>query len=311
MHPQAGIGAILDTLPVQPRLDGIVLAQVFSVSPTDHAVQVIFTTLAGVLTPGTGQAFKVKVLQRRAGITGAILELPQVGEWGLVCFPHGSDQMAVWLGSLNRDLSNLTWDGIGPTTRLDQHESGVYRLIDDDGNVDTVFADGTYLRVGSGSTLADREHYERQGQGKRSIPFANPTGVSATVHVQHSSGTTVTIDPDGTLTVHGVAPITVQGDATIMVNGTGNVTVKSAAEVLVDAAVSATVQGGGPALTIIGGIPKSDFVVLLRGLTNLISWLTTHTHLDPTNLTPMTGMPVVAPPPPVAGIDFTVNTVAS
>ena len=303
MHPQAGVGAVQDMLPSQPRLSGIVLAQVIGVSPSDHAVQVIFTTGAGIATQGTGQTFKVKVLHQRAGLHGAHLELPQVGEWGLVCFPHGSDQMAIWLGAVNRDLSNLAWDGIGMTTRLDQHESGVYSLLDDVGNLDTVFPDGSYVRVGTGTTKADRFHYERQGQEKRSVPFANPGGDPATIHIHHSAGTTITIAPNGALTV--------QGAASISVSGVGAVSVHSDATVQVDAPSTVTVQGGGPAMTILGGAASPDLVVLLKGLTNLILWLTTHTHLDPTNTTPVTGIPVTPPTPPVAGTDFTINTVAS
>ena len=79
MHPQASVGAVQEMLPSQPRLSGIVLAQVVGVSPSDHAVQVIFTTGAGIATQGTGQTFKVKVLHQRAGLHGPLVAPSQIG----------------------------------------------------------------------------------------------------------------------------------------------------------------------------------------------------------------------------------------
>lgn len=287
MHPQAAVGLMYEEVPAQPGHQFIVLAQVIGVSPDDHAVQVLFTTMASVLNSTNVSPLKVKVLQRRAGTHGAILELPQVGEWGLVCFPNGSDQMAVWLGSVNRDLSNLAWDGIGAKARLDQHESGVYSLIDDAGNVDSVFPDGTYLRIGSGTVKADRLHHERQGQVRRTVPFDNPTGNPVTIHLSHSSGTQVTIQPDGSVNVIGQTDVTVQAGGTM------------------------TVQGGAPSQTVIGGPSQSQFVVLLQGLANLIAWAATHVHTGVQGGPDDSGPPLAPPTPPVSGTDFTANTVAS
>lgn len=293
MFPQASVGLISESVPSQPMLNGIYLAQVAGVSADDHAIQVVFTTMAGILNSQNKNAIKVKVLQPRAGLHGAILELPQIGEWGLVCFPNGSDQMAVWLGSLNRDLSNLAWDGIGENTRLDQHESGVYRLLDDAGNLDMVFADGSYIRIGQGTDLAARFHHERQGQERRSPSFVNPVGNPGSIFLRHSSGTTVQIDQAGAVTVQGIGPITV--------HGTGNVTVQSDAV--------ADVHGGGPNQTLIGG--GQDYVVLLAGLMNLIAWLTSHTHMNVKAGIDNSGPPNGAPAPPTPGLDITLNTKAS
>ncbi len=303
MHLQAGIGAITEIVRTQAPITGIVLAQVIGVSGDDHAVQVMFTTMASIFNSADGSPLKVKVLQRRAGLYGAILELPQVGEWGLVCFPNGSDQMAVWLGSINRDLSNLAWDGIEKYTRLDQHESGVYTLLDDEGNLDMVFRDGSYLRVGTGIELAARFKHERQGQAQRTVPFTNPTGDPATLHLRHSSGSELTITPDGQITVHGASSIEVDGGTTILVDGQGAVTVQSAGVT--------TVQGGGPAQTIIGGPTAAQVVVLLAGLTNLIAWAATHVHDNVQSGIDQSGPPASPPNTPVPGVDISLNTVAS
>jgi len=297
-------------VPSQPKLSGIVLAQVVSVSPDDHALGVIFSTLSGIFPAGTGSPLQVKVLQRRGSINAAVLEIPQVGEWGLVCFPHGSDQMAVWLGSINQDASNLAWDGIGKTTRLDQHESGAYSLVDDAGNLDVSFPDGTYVRVGTGSTPADRFHHERQGDVRRSVPFSPPTGAPATVHLHHSSGSSVQIDPDGTVTVQGITDVTVNADGAVTVDAF-SVTVESQSSVDVSGASAVTVAGGGSAMTILGGAAGAQLVVLLLGLTNLITWLASHTHTNVKAGPDTSGPPSVPPTAPVPGTDYSIKTVAS
>lgn len=293
MHPQNSVGAMTEEVPLQTGMGGIVLAQCVGVSADDHAIQVIFTTLSGILTTLNGNPLKVRVLQRRAGTSGAILELPQMGEWGLVCFPSGSDQMAVWLGSLSRDLSNLSWDGVGPLTQLDQHESGVYRLLDDAGNLDLVFADGSYLRVGAGTVKATRLHHERQGQQRRTTDFSNPQGAPGTMYLQHVSGTTVQIDPNG--------------DATI--TGAGKITVTATGDILVQSAGIATIEGGGPAQSLLGG--DTDFLVLLQGLINQVTWLSTHVHTGVQGGSSNSGPPATPPPVLVDGVDYTTNAKAS
>lgn len=284
MHSQSSLGSQNEAVSPIPQFNQIVLAQVVEVTPSDQSVQVLFTTLSGILNSATGTPHKVRVCQPLAGLSGARLALPQPGEWGLVCFPNGSDQMAVWLGSICRDLSNLAWDQMGPKTQLDQHYSGAYLLRDDAGNTDIVFADGSYVRIGDGESIAGRFEHQRQGQQRLNIERSQPSGTDVTMHLHHKSGTTVTIEPSGKVTINSVDNVVVEG-------------------------TEVTVKGAGPSQTIVGG--DQDFVVLLAGLQNLIAWATSHVHANVLSGPAESGPPTAPPNVPIPGTDHTVNMVAS
>lgn len=230
MFPQAMIGTQQDEGQDIPALRGFYLAQVVGQSPQDHAVLVMLPALAGLLSTRAGSnpaGLKARILQHRAGPYVGDLDMPKVGDFGVVVFLHGSDQSAVWLGSLYQDLANLAWEGKRPADRLSHHDSGVYSLVDAAGNAEWVHPSGTRVRVGEGTAKAERNRQERQGQTRRTKPYAVPVKDAPTVHVEHTTGTRITVNPDGSVTIVGKSTKseTIEGAVTEDYQGTKQETV--------------------------------------------------------------------------------------
>lgn len=260
MEQQGGLG--VGDEPIVPRLEGHYLSQVLTVHPEDHAVSVILPALSGLRsTPFIADevsgavGLKARVLQQRAGPWFGHVDLPRVGDWGLVVFPHGTHDYVVWLGCLYQDFNHL---GTGPAKeRTDTHDSGVWSRIDEQGQTEWVHPSGTYLRVGTGTditkdatTNSERTRYERHGRTKRKVAYPIPLRSSPTMFIKHTSGLTVEVDPDGNITIFGPAnkTTTIIGNVLTTIHGwmtanvTGNVTITTENDALVSAQHDATVS---------------------------------------------------------------------
>ncbi|MDO8357323.1 MAG: phage baseplate assembly protein V [Nitrospirota bacterium] len=245
MMPQSGLGVTYDELPALPPLSGFHLAQVVEAVPINHALRVLLPSLTGILNGSSTGGITVHVMEHRAGVYSGDLDLPRKGDWGLVVFPHGSDQYPVWLGSLYQDFNTLAT--ANPNEKISHHESGVWTKTDANGNVECAYPDGSYLRIGSGTALSARTRQRRQGSSRETIPYDVPDKPVPTVFFSHSSGTTFTIDPSGNLTISGAADVTVQS------------------------------QQAGPHVHL-GGTASEDFLAKLGGLAKIVAAFNAHTH---------------------------------
>lgn len=211
-------------------------ARVIQVLPDLHGVMVAFRD--GVYFPENGDRF-VRVLAARGHASGgASIQLPQVGELGLVA--EVDEILSVWLGSIHWQDANQV-DG-EPYLDSFRHESGVHRHLHRNGDLQLDHPSGVCLRIvedgkdGSGSPL-DAPH------GSNVPPLTvtpapwvildHPTAGSFRMHpdgtleVQHASGTfsldpggsislvhkaggSFHVDPGGNLSLHGFASQTFQ-----------------------------------------------------------------------------------------------------
>ncbi len=335
MKPQASMGTPMPLPSSAIHFPGLYVARVLDVSPTDHAVQVILPAMAiagnittnaqpdGTMRP---RGLKAKVLEHRAGPYIGDLDLPRIGDWGVVAFPHGSDQLAVWLGSLYQDFNNLAT--ANPEEQISHHDSGVYWRVAKDGTLELSHPSGTYVRMGSGTTLAQRTRQEQQGDGRRSVNYSIPTKPAITLHIKHSSGTLFSVDETGNVTVvgkgtkaetidqavtetyKGTKAETVQGNVTeqyeqawsLTVGQNGQVTVTGS---LVIQADDVTVMSTNPNPGVhmhLGGTTGEDFVAMKAALDKIKAAYDGHVHLDAQGGN--TGAPTVTMPAFVQDTDY-------
>jgi len=198
MWAQAQFGEQIP-LSAVPSLNGVYLAQVVGLSAQDHTVKILLPDLNALLSSDAETGCKAHVLEHRASQLVGEVSLPRVGDWGVVVFPGGTSDLAVWLGSIYENLSNITTEAAD--THLTQYEDGSWFRVKVDGTVEYAHPSGTYLRLGSGTALGTRTRRERQGSKSRVVPHPIPTDPSITLHVEHSSGAKLTIAPDGEITL--------------------------------------------------------------------------------------------------------------
>ena len=208
MLPQSALGVKQDEVPALPPLSGFYLAQVVTPLPIDHALEVILPSLSGILNGSSSNALKVHVMEHRAGPYHGDLDLPRKGDWGIVVFPHGSDLHPVWLGSLYQDFNSLAT--ANEQEKISHHDSGIWTKTDKDGNYEFAYPDGSYLRIGSGTALSGRTRQRRQGSARENLSYSVPSKPAPTVYFKHSTGTAITIDPAGNITLSGSAEVTVE-----------------------------------------------------------------------------------------------------
>ncbi len=243
-----------------PHLDGHYLAQVIEVVPKEHAVNVALPSLSMMKHGADREGMKVSVLSRRAGNFFGEVDLPRKGDWGVVVFLQGSHQYAVWVGSLYETYAGLATGEAGE--RIDHHDSGVYHRLDQAGNTEWSHPSGLYLRVGSGTNLTARTRRQRQANtaASETVDYAIPARPTPTVHLNHPSGTTITIDVSGKVTVTSADEVAIEGE--------GKVTVQSGDDV--------SVHGEG--LTHVGAESGMDFVALKAALDLILTTFNAHVH---------------------------------
>lgn len=268
MFRQAGVGKQV-SVSGAPKREGAYLAQVIEVMPPDHAVGVFLPALSAIASKAKPAPLKAKVLARRAGPLMGDVDLPQRGDWGLVVFPQGSDQLAVWLGSLHQDFFNIATDNEGET--IHQHDSGIYTRMDAAGTLEVSHPSGTFIRIGQGTSLATRTKQYRQGTARLSQPYAIPSKPIPDVIIEHATGAQVHMDTSGNITIQGA---------------TGKV-----------------VYAGGPSNV----AAPADSLARLTWMATILAWLTSHTHGGVMPGSGTSGPPAVAPAAPVPGVDYTLN----
>lgn len=325
MHKQQGISSFLQRSDsAVPRLLGHYQAQVIGVVPKEHAVNVILPSLSVLEYSADRGGLKVSVMARRAGKWVGEIDLPRIGDWGIVVFPQGTHQFAVWLGSIYQTFDGLE-TGVAEE-RIDHHDSGVYSRTDPQGNTEFSHPSGAYWRIGTGFALTPRTRRRRKAGAAEaeSVPYTIPQTAAPTIFLNHPAGTSVKINPDGsvlittpaaTIAISAAGAITTIADGAIstttltnMVDTvTGNKTSTAGGNHSAHAELGMTLTAvnnllvHGGLSTQIGGSGALDLVALEPALARFLATYNSHTHngsqvpdqqLDPLN----------------PGTDHTINT---
>ncbi|PZA08326.1 phage baseplate assembly protein V [Meiothermus sp. Pnk-1] len=207
-------------------LSGIYKAQVTAVHPggesTDRETLPYAGTLSVILhnmmqLGGVDAAprFRVRMLRERAHPSAGIYRLPEVGDWGLVCFWENDAEAGVWLGSLDDDLRNLVPEELwakDPYAEVHHWPSDRYAIFHGDGAEEHVWPDGSFLKVttrkdgqpgnpSERSRLTPRRMRRKKqgGEGFESERQSYPGHAEPQVDVvfHHASGAEVRISADG------------------------------------------------------------------------------------------------------------------
>lgn len=149
--------------------------------------------------------------------------LPTPGTWGIVLFPAGDVRNGVWMTSYYAQKVTAFDSTTDPHQEYDSHYSGYYRSLDQNGNENIVFPDGTAIVVSStGAVASTQRQTVTPEQAQESVPFTadqrvpNPPSPFY-LAIRHISGTSIVISPSGAITIIGVEDIdmTASGDVNI------------------------------------------------------------------------------------------------
>jgi hypothetical protein len=136
--------------------------------------------------------------------------------WGVLAFTRDDYRFGVWLCDLDDDYRNLIpkelWEG-DPDATLEHHISDTYTITHGDGSKETVWPDGSLLRVsvdkdGSPGNPSKRGHKterfaERKtepGESERQ-PYTQQQKPPVDVEFSHSSGARISITADGSFDI--------------------------------------------------------------------------------------------------------------
>ena len=140
------------------------------------------------------------------GLSDSLGELVPTDDRDCYCylaFVDGEPRGPVCVGFAPPVGSQLDFDE--PGTYLRRHASDSYARETQAGTYERVFADGTYLKIappeaGTGLTPLDGRNVDAPTH-----PWAIPVQPARVIHLSHPSGTTMTIDQDGVLTISAAA----------------------------------------------------------------------------------------------------------
>jgi hypothetical protein len=163
--------------------------------------------------------------------------LPLRGTEGIVVFPSGDNRNGIWLKSIYVQGMDALTTNTDQFLDYDSHWSGHFHLLDQFGNFTESFADGTFLQVGSGTTVpATFRHTIDQQQNRQTTPLPQNQRVPNppapfNLTFKHITGTTVAVDPSGNVTATGAAGAALThsfGGTTLQIDKSGNVTANGA-----------------------------------------------------------------------------------
>lgn len=185
--------------------------------PERHGVLVRFPGGVASFDTGEDDGPFVRVLARRAHAAGgAEVELPQVGELGVVL--ELDDGHQVWLGAVHWQDVNQ----IDPTTNLSmrRHTSGVTRQIRENGDMQLDHPSGLRITVaeaqGSLPPLERKGDAEQPPVGPVDVELSHPSGWNmhldndGALTVAFPAGGTISVDKDGKLALHGFSEVALQ-----------------------------------------------------------------------------------------------------
>src|SRR5579863_8327027 len=206
-------------------------ARVIGYDTKHHGVLVSLPSMQSISVP-------VKILYNGTSDASRIEQqpLPIVGTWGLVAFPYGLVEGAIWLGSFYQTGVTAVNASNNPTNEDGQqkymsHASGAWSLLDYIGQYAMTFGDNTQILVNSTNTtpVVYRQTIDPEigysavqyYQSDRNPNPAPPFWIS----LNHpGSGASVTISPSGDVLILGGGPLgTTQAAFNLANDGTATV----------------------------------------------------------------------------------------
>lgn len=171
----------------------------------------------------------------------------------MVLFPGGDNRNGFWIGSVYAQAMDALTTDTDQFLEYDSHWSGHYHLLDGGGNYTESFADGSFIQVGSGTTVPATSRHTVDGKQFRQVtPITQAERVPNppkpfNITMRHISGTEAAIDPIGNTVVSGAAGASLTmkfGGTQASIDKTGNTVVSGAA------GAALTVVFGGATLNI-------------------------------------------------------------
>jgi hypothetical protein len=202
---------------------------VVATHPEDHSVDLVmtddFSRLAGVqvLTSNGNGAYGRNDLYAPEEKSGdAKWDISKVGPKNPVAAVDFSGIMPVVTGFRYPQVNQMTF--AEKNLRVDRHASEVYSTLNEAGDFEMAWPNGTFFRVG-----ASQDHVDLTGKGADG-KWATEKNTGASMHLRLVLGAgklDLHVDPDGnlTLTHDGDLTLHTKGKATVNVDGTADVTV--------------------------------------------------------------------------------------
>lgn len=143
--------------------------------------------------------------------------------YAIIAFMSGNVQNPICIGFIYPESSEMMFF---EQHKIDRHHSDIYSLIDQDGNYEHVFPDGTFIRIGEGTTRTDLVGKDTNEKWKTKADDPATKEPAKTIHLEHSSGTTITISPDGSVAINVVQDkdLSISGNKTETIQGTNTLT---------------------------------------------------------------------------------------
>ena len=199
--------------------------------------------------------------------------LPTPGTWGVVAFPAGDIRNGVWLGSLYAQNVQAYTNTTDPHFEYDSHYSGYYKWLDQTGNQNIYYPDGTAIVVGT-ATTADPTFRQvvNPDQSSSSVEFTSSQRVPSppspfNTTINHATGAKAQITSTGAVNVEAANGQTI----TLSVNG-ASIQIDASGNINIDAAAGKAINLSQ------GGASLADTLVLTN---SLISAYNAHVHSDP------------------------------
>ncbi len=256
-----------------PRFNGLTIGKVFNVTPEANMVDVL-------LFDGT-RLKNVQLMVPYASSSAGISNLPlpkydqslddkdfplssanqnEVDVFVVIAFLGGTITRPIALGFLFPEENQVLCgrdDNTGNKNGgmyLFKHTSNVHEIIDKDGQIQISHPSGLLIKIGTydtGKTPAQQQiTVNNWDKDIRAFKTGNPQSEDDTesaapyVHVYHPSGSYITVDDEGDVTVYGVkdAAVTIKGNVTELVEGNVNRTIKGDVTETIEGTLSTTVK---------------------------------------------------------------------
>jgi hypothetical protein len=202
---------------------------VVATHPEDHSVDLVMTDdysrLAGVqvlTSNGNGAYGRNDLYAPDEKSDDAKWDLSKVGPKNPIAAVAFGLGMAVVIGFRFPQVNGLTFNE--KNLRVDRHSSEVYSTLNDAGDYEMAWPNGTFVRVG-----ASPDHVDLNGKGTDS-KWATDKNTGAQMHLRLVLGAgklDFHVDPDGNvvMTHDGDLTLHTKGKATVNVDGTADITV--------------------------------------------------------------------------------------
>lgn len=208
------------------------LACVVDVHPEDHSVDLVMiednTRIAGVqvLTSSASGNTGVHDLPMPSRPAGADKwDISRATDRDILAVVASVGRNAVVIGFLFPQVSQMLFKD--KNRRVSRHASDVYTSIDDAGNTEVYHPSGTYLRIGASPDHEDLSG--KDGDGKWTISKNTSSAVHVRLRVANAGAVkaTLSIDPNGNVSLTHTGNLTVSAGGNVSLSATGTMGLSS------------------------------------------------------------------------------------